>query len=76
MANFISTTFESEFAFYETMQGAAYNELMDNTLVKNPHYPKVPDVQEGKSPMPHLLTFVSQSFFSRAFFSIGTGILQ
>ena len=36
------------YAFYEEMHGAAYYELFDNTLVKNPHYLEVPLVQEVK----------------------------
>ena len=46
MANLVSTAFVSEYAFYEMMHGAALYDLIDNTLVRNPHYPIVPDVQE------------------------------
>jgi len=59
MANFVSTAFESEYTFYETMHGAAYYELIDHTLVRNPHYPDIPHVQEIKnsaSPLPALGT--------------------
>jgi len=50
MANLVSTAFDSEYAFYETMHGAAWYELVGNILVRNPHYPDVPHVQEIKSP--------------------------
>jgi len=48
MANLVSTAFESEYAFYEIMHGAAWYELVGNILVRNPHYPDVPPVQEIK----------------------------
>lgn len=54
MANLVSTAFESEYAFYERMHGAAWYELAGNRLVRNPHYPDVPSVQEIKSPAPLL----------------------
>jgi len=54
MANLVSTAFESEYAFYETMHGAAWYELAGNILVRNPHYPDVPHAQEIKSPAPLL----------------------
>jgi len=59
MANLVSTAFESEYTFYETMHGAAYYELIDHTLVRNPHYPDIPRVQEiinSPSPLPVLGT--------------------
>jgi glucose-6-phosphate isomerase len=48
MANLVSTAFESEYAFYEAMHGAAWYERVGNILVRNPHYPEVPPVQEIK----------------------------
>jgi len=59
MSNLVSTAFESEYTFYETMHGAAYYELIDHTLVRNPRYPDIPSVQEIKnspSPLPALGT--------------------
>ena len=49
MANLVSTAFVSEYAFYEAMHGAARYELMDNTLVRNPHYPEVPPVARRRT---------------------------
>jgi len=57
MANLVSTAFESEYAFYENMHGAAWYELVGNILVRNSHYTDVPPVQEIKSPAPLLSTF-------------------
>lgn len=45
MANIVSTMFESEYGEYETLHGAAYYVLTDGKLVKNPHYPDVPEVR-------------------------------
>jgi len=59
MANLVSTAFESEYAFYEKMHGAAWYELVGDILERNPHYPDVPSVQEIKnsaSPLPALGT--------------------
>jgi len=44
MANIVSTAFESEYGEYEARHGAAYYELTDGTLRKNPAYEKVPPV--------------------------------
>jgi glucose-6-phosphate isomerase len=44
MANIVSTVFESEYGEYERMRGASYYELADGTLIKNPAYPHVPDL--------------------------------
>jgi hypothetical protein len=57
MANLVSTAFESEYAFYETMHGAAWYELAGNILVRNPHYLEVPPVQEIKCQMNPLNVF-------------------
>ncbi len=43
MANLVSTEFSSEYDFYEAHRGAAYYELSDGTLEKNPEYPPVPE---------------------------------
>ena len=45
MANIVSTAFESEYGEYETHHGAAYYEMSDGNLQKNPHYPKIPQVR-------------------------------
>jgi glucose-6-phosphate isomerase, archaeal len=45
MANIVSTAFESEYGEYEARHGAAYYELSDNRLVRNPAYPDVPPVR-------------------------------
>jgi len=57
MANLVSTAFESEYAFYEIMHGAAGYELAGNILVRNPHYPDVPGVQEMTAPSSPLKRF-------------------
>jgi glucose-6-phosphate isomerase len=46
MANLVSTSFESEYADYETFHGAAYFELSTGELIKNTHYPKIPPVRQ------------------------------
>ena len=43
MANLVSSKFSSEYDFYEAHRGAAYYELSDGTLEKNPEYPPVPE---------------------------------
>ncbi|OPX74144.1 MAG: Glucose-6-phosphate isomerase [Methanoregulaceae archaeon PtaU1.Bin059] len=43
MANLVSAEFSSEYGFYEAHRGAAYYELSDGTLEKNPEYPLVPE---------------------------------
>jgi glucose-6-phosphate isomerase len=53
MANIVSTAFESEYGDYEALHGAAYYEMVDGTLVKNPHYPKVPLVRHIRSASGH-----------------------
>ena len=45
MANIVSTRFESEYAEYESLHGAAYYVMTDGRLIRNPHYPKVPPVR-------------------------------
>jgi len=45
MANIVSTAFESEYNEYEARHGAAYYELSDSRLVRNPTYPDVPPVR-------------------------------
>jgi len=45
MANIVSTEFESEYAGYETHQGAAYYVMSDGRVIKNPHYPSVPPLR-------------------------------
>ncbi|OPY37017.1 MAG: Glucose-6-phosphate isomerase [Methanoregula sp. PtaU1.Bin051] len=45
MANIVSTAFTSEYGAYETLHGAAYYEMTDGELVKNPRYGKVPPVR-------------------------------
>jgi len=45
MANIVSTAFESEYGEYEAQHGAAYYELSDGTLEKNPAYRGVPSVR-------------------------------
>lgn len=42
MANLVSGEFSSEYGFYEAHQGAAYYELSDGRLEKNPQYPSLP----------------------------------
>jgi glucose-6-phosphate isomerase len=41
MANIVSTAFESEYGEYEALHGAAYYEMTNGELRKNPHYPQV-----------------------------------
>ena len=45
MANIVSMAFESEYAEYESLHGAAYYEMTNGDLRKNPHYPAVPAVR-------------------------------
>ena len=45
MANIVSTAFESEYGEYETRHGAAWYELSDGNLVRNPAYEDVPPVR-------------------------------
>ena len=45
MANIVSTAFESEYGKYESLHGAAYYELSEGRLVRNPAYGKVPPVR-------------------------------
>jgi len=42
MANIVSTAFESEYGEYEALHGAAYYEMTDGSLKKNPHYRNTP----------------------------------
>lgn len=45
MANIVSTAFESQYGEYEARHGAAYYELSDGTLVRNPSYSSVPPIR-------------------------------
>lgn len=45
MANIVSTAFESEYAQYESLHGAAYFEMTSGSLVKNRYYETVPPVR-------------------------------
>jgi len=45
MANIVSTAFESEYADYERLKGAAYYEMTSGELVRNPNYPALPPVR-------------------------------
>lgn len=42
MANIVSTVFESEYDEYESLHGAAYYEMADGQLERNPHYSNAP----------------------------------
>lgn len=46
MANIVSTAFESQYAEYETLHGAAYYEMTSGEHIKNPHYPHVPPLRD------------------------------
>lgn len=50
MANIVSTEFSSDYQDYEIMQGAAYYELVDGSIVRNPRYPNIPPLRrlDGK----------------------------
>lgn len=59
MANIVSTRFESDYAMYERLRGAAYFELEGGRLVRNPCYPRAADArilqagdQEGVRSLP------------------------
>jgi glucose-6-phosphate isomerase len=45
VANIVSTAFESEYNEYEARHGAAYYELSDGDLYRNPAYTRVPAVR-------------------------------
>lgn len=45
MSNIVSTAFESEYAEYESLHGAAYFELTSGELKKNGNYPTMPPVR-------------------------------
>jgi glucose-6-phosphate isomerase len=45
MANIVSTAFESEYGEYEARHGAAWYELSDGTLFRNPAYQDAPPVR-------------------------------
>jgi glucose-6-phosphate isomerase, archaeal len=45
MSNIVSTAFESEYAEYENLHGAAYYELTTGELKKNGFYPALPEVR-------------------------------
>ncbi len=45
MANIVSTAFESEYREYEVRHGAAYYELSDGTMVRNPAYQNTPPLR-------------------------------
>jgi glucose-6-phosphate isomerase len=44
MANIVSDTFSSEYAFYEAYRGAAYYEFDDGQFRRNPLYTRAPDL--------------------------------
>jgi glucose-6-phosphate isomerase len=46
MANMVSSVFTSEYADYELLRGAAYYELSDGTMIKNPAYEKIPRLRK------------------------------
>jgi len=48
MANIVSTAFESEYGEYELHHGAAYYEMCDGVLKKNPRYPDLPRVRSAR----------------------------
>ncbi len=45
MVNIVSTAFESEYGEYEARHGAAYFEMADGSMKRNPHYPHVPSLR-------------------------------
>jgi glucose-6-phosphate isomerase len=45
MANIVSTAFESEYGEFEARHGAAYYEVSDGSLIRNPSYGNVPPVR-------------------------------
>jgi glucose-6-phosphate isomerase len=45
MANIVSTAFESDYADYERLKGAAYYEMTSGELVRNRNYPAMPPVR-------------------------------
>jgi glucose-6-phosphate isomerase len=49
MANIVSTAFESEYADYERMRGAAYYELTTGKFVKNPEYGDVAPLRKVRA---------------------------
>jgi glucose-6-phosphate isomerase len=49
MANIVSTAFESEYGEYEARHGAAWYELSDGALVRNPAYSSAPLVRRMKA---------------------------
>ena len=49
MANLVSTAFSSEYAFFDTMHGAAYYELTGGVIKKNPAYPDIPPLRRKQN---------------------------
>lgn len=45
MANIVSCAFESEYGAYEKRRGAAYYEMADGVLIRNPAYGDIPDLR-------------------------------
>ena len=45
MANIVSTRFESDYSVYERFRGAAYFEIAEDSLMKNPRYPSAAGVR-------------------------------
>ncbi|MEI6292434.1 MAG: glucose-6-phosphate isomerase family protein [Methanomicrobiales archaeon] len=44
MANLVSSRFQSEYREYEKRRGAAYYEMTNGDVIKNPSYPVVPNI--------------------------------
>lgn len=49
MANLVSIAFFSDYAWYDTMHGAAYYELTGGVVQKNPAYPAAPPLRRMKN---------------------------
>ncbi|MDO9325289.1 MAG: glucose-6-phosphate isomerase family protein, partial [Methanoregula sp.] len=49
MANLVSTTFTSEYAWYDKMHGAAWYELKGGTMLRNAAYLRVPPLRRMKN---------------------------
>jgi glucose-6-phosphate isomerase len=45
MANIVSSVFNSEYAEYELKRGAAYYELSDGKIIRNPAYDRIPKLR-------------------------------
>jgi glucose-6-phosphate isomerase len=46
MANIVSSVFTSEYIDYELLRGAAYYEMSDGKIIKNPAYDEVPQLRK------------------------------